>query len=685
MNRFKIQLIAVVLPLISTTVIAAGKHALLIGIQDYSNTPFNSLKGPVNDIQLTTTMLRERFGFSDENVITLLNDKATHTGIEKAFQVLIKRVNPNDFVYIHYSGHGSQTADLNGDEKKDQTWVSYGARTSNQAHKDNYDVLDDEINAWLAGLYDKTDQVVFVSDSCHSATVSRGFTLTRATDDDARPHILGQLTYKRPAIERGIRVGAARDYESAVDFPIKEDQHYGMFTWHWVRNLQQAQAGDTWNHIYKRTYAQVTARRGVVQQPQLAGESRQQVLGGDFTPQPPTIAVTRINENWIKIPAGSLSGVTVGSIYRLYQPQHPNPQSLPSLTITQVKPFASYGKPKGIFNTGDLVAEESHAYHFTPIKVFLDKAEDSPNGQDKSLLSAIRAAFQPSAYGGYNKLSAYSLTDDLSKAELRLHLLRPKRQNGQLIGQSENDPLPKSFQNQPPELWVLTPEQRLLYDNLHMSFENLSRGIELLQDNLKKLAHIRELKGLQSGRRSRLPVTLQSYLLTPDNSCTTTADCLELPNDLGWHRKTGPYTLQQIETRTLNEGDILTFSLHNRSRRRDYYCYIFNISPDGAIYSIFPDPEDTIQSARVNAGETLDLIEETGLMVEMVGEETIKFIISRYPIDVILLEQEAFEQRGGQFNLSEMLLFTHTVYGKRGRVSLRNDEWATGLAAFEVR
>jgi len=685
MNHLKIKLllIAIVLPFIPTSVIAAGKHALLIGIQDYGETPFNSLKGPVNDIKLTEDVLRKRFGFSNENFITLLDDKATHTGIENAFKTLIKRVNPDDFVYIHYSGHGSQTADFNGDEKKDQTWVSYGARTSDEAHKDNYDVLDDEINAWMAHLYDKTDKVVFVSDSCHSATVSRGFTLNRATDDDDRPHMLGQLAYARPAIERGIRVGAARDYESAVDFRREDGQHYGMFTWHWVQNLQQAQAGDTWNHIYKRTYAQVTAKRGIVQQPQMAGEGSQQVLGGGFIPQPPTIPVTRINDNWFKMPAGSLSGVTIGSVYRLYKPQHPNPQSLPRLTITQIKPFASYGKPEGTFQTGDLVTEESHAYHFTPIKVSLEA--DFPNGKDKPLLQAIRAAFQLRA-DGTKRFSAYSLTDEPSNAELRLHLLRPKRrQNGSPIRRAKNDYLPKYFPNQPAELWVLTPEQRLLYDNLHMRFDNLSRGIELLQNNLNKLARIRELKALQSRRSRRLPVTLQSYLLSPDDYCLSGPDCLELPNDFGWHRKTGPYTLPEIETRTLNEGDILTFSLHNRSRRRDYYCYIFNISPDGAISSIFPEPLDRLEYARVNARETLNLIGETGLMAEMVGEETIKFIISRYSIDVRLLEQKAFEERGGNFNALEQLLFAHTVYGKRGRVSLRNDEWATGLAAFEVR
>ncbi|TGO02842.1 hypothetical protein PN36_18285, partial [Candidatus Thiomargarita nelsonii] len=99
---------------------------------------------------------------------------------------------PNDFVYIFYSGHGSQTKDLNGDEPSgyDQTWVSYGARTGRQGI-DNYDVLDDEIDKWLSNLYEKTQNVVFISDSCHSATVTRGAAATsRAIKEDKRPHLL---------------------------------------------------------------------------------------------------------------------------------------------------------------------------------------------------------------------------------------------------------------------------------------------------------------------------------------------------------------------------------------------------------------------------------------------------------------------------------------------------------------
>ena len=45
--------------------LAADKHALLIAIEDYRKTSFNSLKGAANDVKLTENMLRERFGYQN--------------------------------------------------------------------------------------------------------------------------------------------------------------------------------------------------------------------------------------------------------------------------------------------------------------------------------------------------------------------------------------------------------------------------------------------------------------------------------------------------------------------------------------------------------------------------------------------------------------------------------------------
>ncbi|RKZ91582.1 MAG: hypothetical protein DRR19_06815 [Candidatus Parabeggiatoa sp. nov. 1] len=712
MNPLKIipLLIALVSPFIPMSALAAGKHALLIGIQDYSQTGFRSLKGPANDLKLMAGVLRERFGFQDDDFMIIKDDRATHTGIENAFNALIKRVNPGDFVYIYYSGHGSRTADLNGDEPSglDQTWVSYGARTTDEAHQDNYDVLDDEIGTWLAALYAKTKKVVFVSDSCHSATVSRGPAVpTRAVKADKRPHLLGKRTYTRPTTQRGIRVGAARDDESSIEeqmsavqddeysteFQKQSDQYYGLFTWYWAQSLQQAQAGNTWNDVFKQTYAQVTAYKGLdkqadMPQPQMEGE-RQLVWYGDFTPLPQRIPVYYQFETQVKLLVGSLAGVTEGSVYRLYKPQHLG--TLPRLTIIKVTPFASYAKPEPEtrFKTGDLVIEESHKYDFAPIKVYL--AADFPDGKDKPLLQAIRAAFQPRPDKTLS-FPAYKLTDDPYKADLQLYILRPKRENGQLIRAQADDTLPKSFSNQPPQLWVLTPAQRLLNEKLQMSFDkpenNHEEGIKLLRENLNKLARIREFKQLQSSGSRALAdavqaVAVQVLILTPDSACQTGANCMLLPDSsLGWHRKKGPYHLQDIDGR-VNKGDLLAFTLHNKSKQ-DYYCYVISLRANGAIYTIFPDPDENMESARLNAGKTKVLMEEVVLPMEEVGEDIIKVITSTSPIQVSLLEQRPFDVRGQRLNPLERLLL-NAMYGWREGVSIENDEWATEQVIVDVK
>jgi hypothetical protein len=57
-THFKILLISIGLMLIPQSALTAGKHALLIAIQDYSNPDFN-LTGPDNDVELTEAMLRK--------------------------------------------------------------------------------------------------------------------------------------------------------------------------------------------------------------------------------------------------------------------------------------------------------------------------------------------------------------------------------------------------------------------------------------------------------------------------------------------------------------------------------------------------------------------------------------------------------------------------------------------------
>ena len=681
MLKIKSLLIFIICLLIPQFALTAEKHALLIGIQDYSKTSFNSLEGSINDINLTKRLLQERFGFQNKDFIILLDAQATHTGIERAFKLLTDKVQADDFVYIYYSGHGSQTKDLNGDEPSgmDQTWVSYGSRASADSQdKDNYDVLDDEINAWLSALYAKTKKVVFVSDSCHSATVARGPAAPiRAVKADKRPHLLGKQIYTQPVIYHGIRIGAAQDYQSAIEWvPPKNGQYYGMFTWYWVQNLQQAKKKDTWNQVFKRVAAKIQNRRGVVQQPYIEGDSLKQVLGEGFAPLVETFSVKPLGDDWIEIQAGSLAGVTKGSVYRLYNPEMPN-SLLPRLTIEVVQPFESYGVPEidGTFHKGDSIIEESHAYHFLPIKVSLEA--DFPNSIDKQLLKKIKFAFQQT---GKQSFPAYTLVDNPSQATLRLYLLRPKLKNGKLIRANVDDALPQSFANQSPELWILTQEQRLLYKNLKVPFDNPKAGLAKLREHLKKLASARELKELKSPRDKKLPVSVQVSVLKEVNSCPKGTKCVRLPNDL-FYSVNGSHNLETIQGQTFNKGEILDFTLENNSKYKPYYFYLINIAADNAINVIFPHPAEPLSYARLKLGEKRKLTEEVVLFMGDVGIETLKVIISTKPIDVRLFEQSGLKNF---MNPLERLL-NNASHGLRQETLIWIDEWATEQVVFEVK
>ncbi|EDN70413.1 peptidase family C14 [Beggiatoa sp. PS] len=570
LQKYLIFLFFLILP---TLTLAAGKHALLIGITDYSA---DSLKGAINDIELMQKVLQQRFDFQTKDFIILKNEKATRTGIKNAFAQLATRVKSGDFVYIHYSGHGSQTRDCNGDEQngKDQTWVTYSSRTRklwNTGHEDNYDVLDDEIDSWLQPIYAKTEQIVFVSDSCHSATVSRGgIPVSRVIKEDKRTHPLcTQSINSKLFIHRGIRIGAAQDHETTIEVPIEGNKFYGLFTWHWAHALQMANKDNTWHDIFKQTSARITTWRDGIQHPkikkllpqaQIEGRQDHLVLSSGFKPLPKTVTVEGIIPiKGVRIKAGKTVGVTKDSIYRLYKPQHPNPQELPYLTISDIDEFVSFGKPVGTFKTGDLVIEETHAYPFEPIPIFL-QTDSTLKNNDELLLKEISIALNDK-----KQFPAYRLTNNPNQAQYFLHWLQVQ---------------------QTPELQVLTPDGQLLHDNLQISLSNPTQAIEKLQTNLSKLARIRELKALQPHPPNDFSGKLQTFIFKPSLPCQKCDKCF-LFNGITYCLKTNN-ELKNFQGKEFYIQDMLVFSITNESSDKDLYFYLFSISPDGSVEILFP-------------------------------------------------------------------------------------------------
>ncbi len=156
--------------------------ALIMGVGKYKNDNIADLKGPPNDAQRVYDLLTgdrgQGYGFPKGNVCLLIDEQATKDNLAKAFDRLLvqgARAGKDDVAVFYYAGHGSQEKDRNGDEADhcDETFVLHDSRTGHGESQVD-DLVDDDFNAMLARLYEKTTNIVVILDSCNSGTATRG-------------------------------------------------------------------------------------------------------------------------------------------------------------------------------------------------------------------------------------------------------------------------------------------------------------------------------------------------------------------------------------------------------------------------------------------------------------------------------------------------------------------------------
>ncbi len=651
------------------------KHALLIGVNNYSNTPLRSLYGARNDIGLISEILNnQRFGFSG-NVTVLLDEQATHSNIKNSFEALAAKVNQGDFVYIHYSGHGSYTQNLTASETEpyDQTWVSFGSRNSATKGIDHDDILDDELHEWLIPIFAKAAQVVFISDSCHSASVTRGDVVVRAAPSAKETHPLATHSFKSSDLSGGVTIGAAQDDELAGEYTTPKGEKYGLFTWHWGQVLETAKPGETWNDLFKKTQARVTQTRKS-QHPQITGQLIDQpVFGDQYKGISQRIAVTDVLGNKGVIRAGLLAGVTPGSIYRLYDPSVQDQSSLATLTIDKINNFLSFGKINGSLKIGDLLVEESHVYTLEPISVFIAADLEKDQGLVRQLKKAFKAG----------KFPAYKLAKDQGHSQMTWYVFRPRNKNGQPIFAKQTDTLPRSFKEQKIQLWVLTNTEQVWHPSLKIPFEVLSQGFLQLQNKMNTLAKVREVKNLKSGSYPMVELKVVSWQAV--NLCDEAhVDCIK-NGSRNYYSHPAIFNMAEFTQQIHPENTLLTFIIDNKSDQ-DYYVYLLNITDDGEIWSVFPQSGQGFEMAKITAGNERDLRHSVAMTTGNAGsKEVLKLIVTKKPIDIALLEQHGL-RRGKRSESSPLeALLSMAVTGTRGEPTpIETGSWGAFQYSFLI-
>ena len=321
------------------------KRALIVAIGSYpTNSGWNKLSS-ANDARLMRTILISQ-GFKDSDISTLLDEKATKANILKALENLIVQSQKGDVVVFHFSGHGQQIADKNGDELDgyDESLIPYDARktVSAQYHGEKH-LLDDELNGLLYRLREKVGikgDIIFFLDACHSGTATRGAeddAVYRGTDvtfgvakpdsqrnfNDAEKYDEQQYHSTRGNADLSPFVIISASGQRELNLEIKDENRtgYGSLTYALGKVLANNHEKLIYTSLFDLLQNEMWSRfAGKHQQtPQLEGQTDRIFFAGNPVIVPVHCRIiTVVNSTKVMIDAGELNGLTIGSEISFY-------------------------------------------------------------------------------------------------------------------------------------------------------------------------------------------------------------------------------------------------------------------------------------------------------------------------------------------------------------------------------
>ena len=360
--------ITVILSLFLTTAIASkglsqdGEiHALLVGVTKYTNlTNAQQLDGPINDVKLVRETLIERYesvkGELKKRIVMLHEGqpdelKPTYANIAREFVAIADRVSDGDQVFILLSGHGSQDLDDADDSSDDyeadgldEVFLPSDVKGWNEKkHMVEGAIRDDQMNEWLNAIQAKGATVVFVSDSCHSNTQTRG-----ASDEEVKTRrvdlvpkrVLEQRVTRRSrggssekspfeGAPKASRIGffAAQTDETTPDsFRLpgeKQDTKDGLLAFTFCQVLKESQGPITYREMGQLIHKKYQYYRNEsigrnVPTPAMSGTDLDRVVLGNQWRVGRSRLTFKSRNGMLELSGGSIDGLTSGTILQLF-------------------------------------------------------------------------------------------------------------------------------------------------------------------------------------------------------------------------------------------------------------------------------------------------------------------------------------------------------------------------------
>ena len=267
-----------------------AKKALLVGINRY-RIPGADLRGCVNDVKNLRTVLTTYCGFAGKDIKTLTDYAATTKAMRDAIAALVKGAKKGDVLLLHYSGHGANVPDKNGDEADRRDEILCPTDLDWKAP-----LLDD----WLRTTFNRLPAGVnftVIMDCCHSGTNTRALLppdapviprylpnpwdlMAAESGRRLRGKVKGSLRRSTPASRKKdivvvnipeVLVTGCRDTQTSADAEIGGSFN-GALTYNLVAAIKAARGKLTYRELHAGTVKRLK-KGGFSQVPQLEGRA----------------------------------------------------------------------------------------------------------------------------------------------------------------------------------------------------------------------------------------------------------------------------------------------------------------------------------------------------------------------------------------------------------------------------
>lgn len=303
----------------------AEKYAVIVAVGDYpEGSGWNDISS-VNDVDLIEGALLTQ-GFSKQNIMTIINEQGTRDGIINALKTIKSKLAAGDILVVHFSMHGQQVFDDNGDEldNLDESLVPYNARAKySDAYKGENHLRDDDLGNIIKDLRNQLGndgQLLMILDSCHSGSSTRGAIARGGNgalvppnwDEDKQVEPSGsdmiETVNLSDAAAPFVMISGARAKE--VNF---EYEGYGSLSYAFAKAMNTLGTDFTYRQLFNKITA-VMATIAPKQKPVIEGDIDYKLFKGEYVKQQPFYTVKKVvSSKAITVNAGTIQLFNVGT------------------------------------------------------------------------------------------------------------------------------------------------------------------------------------------------------------------------------------------------------------------------------------------------------------------------------------------------------------------------------------